>query len=172
MSNEVLPEESVRVELCVMPDGSFTALGGDREEGDGDQPLIGLERINSIFQKHSRTREVLVAELNDRAKDVVEGHQKARGDCVRFAMQRRWLTNLVDELQISEGESHWPLRSVYADEQDRPTDEDDRLIETALQFVSAKYDKGKYEGRDAVGFFRTLFGRISDDLLLKFDEAS
>jgi len=45
---ERYPDGWVRVELMISPDGEMHAIGGDRKEGLGDQPYIGLERMKTI----------------------------------------------------------------------------------------------------------------------------
>jgi hypothetical protein len=56
------------------------------------------------------------------------------------------------------------------DEKQLSCDEDDKLIIKAIDIINTEYEKGKHDGRDAVGFFRTLFDRI-DGMLEKFDES-
>lgn len=44
---EAYPKDWVRLDLMVAPDGTFHAVGGEREQGDGDQPYVGVQRIES-----------------------------------------------------------------------------------------------------------------------------
>lgn len=44
-NKEDYPKDWVRIELMVSPKCELHAISGDREEGEGDQPYIGLERI-------------------------------------------------------------------------------------------------------------------------------
>lgn len=118
-----------------------------------------------------RMRSILVSLLNEVADTVFDGHRQAASDCVNFSFRERWLSRLVVEMGITPDEASTKL-SIIHDEQVEPKDDEDaRLIDTAVEFVTKEYETGKYNGRDAVGFFRTLFGRIDDDLLRRFDEA-
>ena len=118
-----------------------------------------------------KIREMFIAELNGHAQELYEGNKKARNDCEIFAMRRSNLARLFNHLEILPDEAGPHLQIIYEDETTPKDDDDSRLIERTIAFIAAEYEKGKYDGRDAVGFFRTLLSRISDKLLLQFDEA-
>lgn len=118
-----------------------------------------------------RLRELLLCELNGRARDVFEGHRKARSDCRLFAHRKLHLVAMVKELEITSDEAGTHLRIICDDETNPKDDEYSQLIETAIAFVNSEYEKGKHNGRDAKAFFQTLFGRVSDELLVRLDES-
>ena len=84
-------------------------------------------------------------------------------------ISHRSLVAVVDELGLNPDDCRTEMQIIYLEQKEPKDDEDSQLIETAIVFINGEYDKGKYNGREAVGFFRTLFGRI-DGLLDQFDE--
>ena len=48
-AEEAYPPSWVRVDLMVSPTGEMRAIGGEREDGEGDVPYIGLERIKTFL---------------------------------------------------------------------------------------------------------------------------
>jgi hypothetical protein len=115
-------------------------------------------------------RDVLLDIMNDRARDVREGYDKAKSDCYSLKREKQWLAHYVKQFGFLEDECRIDLQIIVRDEEQPSCDEDDKLIIKAIDFINIEYEKGKYDGRDAVGFFRTLFDRI-DGMLEKFDES-
>ena len=57
--SESYPSDWVKINLMVSPTGEFHAIGGDRIPGVGDQPYIGLERLNKNFLFDDLTQELI-----------------------------------------------------------------------------------------------------------------
>lgn len=118
----------------------------------------------------STERKWLIGLANSLAKEVYEGYKRARGDCVRYAGEKEILVNMVEELAISHDEMRWELDKIYRDAKRPTVNEDEVLLQQSHEFVNEAYTRGKHDGREASGFIRTMLGRISEDLLLRFDE--
>jgi len=57
--HEGYPAGWVKVILMVSPEGGMNAIGGDRKEGEGDMPFIGLERIKARLVDARKLRQLL-----------------------------------------------------------------------------------------------------------------
>jgi hypothetical protein len=122
--------------------------------------------------RKAELRNLLMIELNVQAREAEQEHAEARTARLRCVNRKKVLVHRAKQLKLTEEERDmFPSLWYMVRDDDRDTeDEDDRLIDTARQFIEAEYEKGKYDGREAVGFFRTLFGRISEEFELQLME--
>ncbi len=119
--------------------------------------------------KKKSVRSLLVGHLNSDAQDTSRSYNEAREACLRYAFRKREIAWVARELGVKSDEASISL-SMIMDEQGPTSSDDDLIIERAREIIQDAYENGKYEGRDVASFIRVLLGRISDELLLKFDE--
>ena len=125
------------------------------------------EKNNELAQM----REVLVTVINDYANQTATHYQDAKQAVAIAVIRKRQLAAMIESIGMTAAEMHYGAQAIHLEATADPTTDDAKLIEAANRLIDAQYDCSKTDGRDAVGFFRTLFARVGGTLQSQFEES-
>lgn len=114
-------------------------------------------------------RKLLISRLNEEASRLNRRYRELQQELMVVAHQRQALLELTEHMKVPPEEMYSEWMMLKRELTRNPADEDSRLLTKAKDFTVAEYGKGKFEGREAASFFRTIFGRISPDLEARFE---
>lgn len=114
-------------------------------------------------------REIIVDYINRQAHQARQNLQAAMGSVSNATLEVNILLGVADNLGVTEDEMGGDLRNLMEKRAGPSESSQDLNLDTARQVCGHCYTIGKFEGREAVGVFRNLFGQIDNQLLARFD---
>lgn len=115
-------------------------------------------------------REIALGLLNAMVREIKKDLRDAYSAVSSLSHEMLGSLQLLDGMEPTQDEmSRYSFLRELLYERDVKPERDNQqnalFVETAAAMIASEYEKGKYEGREAVGFFYSLFERISPELL-------
>ncbi len=133
MNDEQYTTGWASVELLVSENGEIHVVSGDRYSGDGDQPYIGLERIDAKL----KARELMVLVEQCRYLKVIDSKELLENlsalEHERWSNWMRWMYDNETEKNVERWKKQ--MRTPYADLSDREKESDRKEARKTLDVL-------------------------------------